>query len=369
MQPTNRVECDEIFVPVFATARSRTRLTAANFAAESLRAQMREFATDESQADLLSEINSRIRSRGSLPYPFFWDASLSLADAPDQPVVCRWSVLPNLDRENPDRDEWTITVVPWAGEGLSRVTHRISSTVGTRFFWAEYARSYDPVLNEMPFYQTAVHRHVSAIADVGAQRVLDVGCGTGNVALPLALQGRSVTLIDNCIEMLETAHDKLRKENLHPPSEFHLLSATDMKPFETSSFDAVNVLLVLFNIAEGRQALESIVNCVRPGGLLVFTEPLRSFDEEPLLELGQEIVRQSAIPRIDYHWRVVSQAGQRLGQLIRDVPDQNSQPGTALIRADELPESLSELGCDVVTNIDSHLGQCRHIVAIKRLDL
>lgn len=367
MQPTSRVENDEISVPVFSTTLSRTRLSAANFAAESLWSQMREFSSDESQADLLNEINSRIRTRGLLPYPFFWDASLSPVDAPDQLVVCRWSVLPNLDREDPDLDEWTITVVPWAGDGLSRVVRRISMSVGTRFFWAEYARSYDPVLNEMPFYRTAVHRHVSAIADVGAQRVLDVGCGTGNVALPLALQGRSMTLIDNCSEMLETAHSKLRKENLHPPSEIHLLSATDMKPFETASFDAVNVLLVLFNIAEGRQALESIVNCVRPGGLLVFTEPLRSFDEEPLLELGQQIVKQSTIPRIEYHWRVVSQAGQRLGQLIRGGPDQHSTTGTDLIRADDLPESLSELGCDVVTNIDSHLGQCRHIVATKRM--
>ena len=352
-------------LPIFSTICSN-ELVASNNAARALIAEVQEWADPEQRSYLFKEVFGRIAASQNRSYPCVWHASLRQKDVPFELIDCIWTAFPSLHPDDPKADQWTISVLPSAGPGLNRVMQRIADEVGVHAFWAEYARSYDPVLLKIPFYQTAMNRHVTAIAESKAIRVLDVGAGTGNVAIPLARQGCQVTLIDNCAEMLLKAQAKAVDANLSSACDFHLLTATSLDQFEHDSFDAANVLLVLFNIAEGQQAIEAIVRCVRPGGRLVFTEPLRSFDEKPLLELGKSVIEGCDDTRINSHWQVVSQAGHRLGRLIRSNSSAEAATEDRTIRAEELPETLSKLGCEVIANLDSHLGQCRHIVAVKR---
>ena len=58
------------------------------------------------------------------------------------------------------------------------------------------------ILPEMPFYREVVDRHLAAIREAGAARVLDIGAGTGNVAVPLLKDGVPVAAVDISRAML-----------------------------------------------------------------------------------------------------------------------------------------------------------------------
>jgi SAM-dependent methyltransferase len=81
--------------------------------------------------------------------------------------------------------------------------------------WEAYAESYDHILPILPFYQEAVRRHVNRLTGASIQRVIDVGAGTGNVAVQLAPRGVEVTAIDISRAMLDQLRGK--KRSARPP--------------------------------------------------------------------------------------------------------------------------------------------------------
>src|SRR4029078_6899680 len=76
--------------------------------------------------------------------------------------------------------------------------------------WASYAASYDRILPILPFYQEAVRRHVEALTGAGIRRGIDVGSGTGNVAVHLASRGVEVTAVDLSGAMLDRLQRKIQ---------------------------------------------------------------------------------------------------------------------------------------------------------------
>src|SRR5215471_20791295 len=76
--------------------------------------------------------------------------------------------------------------------------------------WEVYAQSYDSILPILPFYREAVNRHVAALSIHGARNVIDVGAGTGNVAIQLAQRGIAVTAIDISPGMLKQLRSKAK---------------------------------------------------------------------------------------------------------------------------------------------------------------
>jgi ubiquinone/menaquinone biosynthesis C-methylase UbiE len=99
--------------------------------------------------------------------------------------------------------------------------------------------------------------------------VLDVGCGTGFLALLLARQGHVVTGIDIASEMLDRAQAK--PQSLGLAVDFQLLDA-DRLPFSDHSFDLVVERHVIWTMPEPTRALEEWSRVLRPGAHLVLVE-------------------------------------------------------------------------------------------------
>jgi ubiquinone/menaquinone biosynthesis C-methylase UbiE len=59
----------------------------------------------------------------------------------------------------------------------------------------------DPVHGDLPAY-------LNLVAELRADRVVDVGCGTGRLALLLAARGHDVVAVDPAPASLEVARDK-----------------------------------------------------------------------------------------------------------------------------------------------------------------
>lgn len=101
--------------------------------------------------------------------------------------------------------------------------------------------------------------------------VLDLGCGTGEVALRLAARGHVVTLLDSVAEMLDLAADTLRRMHQRPPiaPAFVHASIEDAPDlFEGKTFDLLLCHTVVEYFPQPESALIPVRSLLKPGGFL-----------------------------------------------------------------------------------------------------
>jgi SAM-dependent methyltransferase len=138
----------------------------------------------------------------------------------------------------------------------------------------------------MKFAEEELRRFASA-------RVLDLGCGAGRNAVPMALLGWSVFGIDLSWPMLSAAVARVRAERLD--HRLHLaLAPMDDIPAKGESFDLV-VAHGIWNLArsavEFRRAVGEAARVAKPGaGLFVFTFSRNTFSPETRGLAGEPFV-------------------------------------------------------------------------------
>ena len=114
--------------------------------------------------------------------------------------------------------------------------------------------------------------------------VLDVGCGTGTLAMEVARRigttGRVVG-VDPGTEQIARARAKAAQRNA--PVEFQI-GVIEQLPFPDQSFDVVFSTLMMHHLPAPlkRQGLAEIARMLKPGGCLVITDFMRKQDRQGL---------------------------------------------------------------------------------------
>ncbi len=106
-------------------------------------------------------------------------------------------------------------------------------------------------------------------------RVLDIGCGTGSLALRCAQRGGRVAGIDVSPRMLDVAREKLAAAGLKDQVELRQMSAIDLdETFPAHSFDVVMSSLVFSELSDEEQrfVLRACRRLLRKGGRLVVAD-------------------------------------------------------------------------------------------------
>jgi SAM-dependent methyltransferase len=121
----------------------------------------------------------------------------------------------------------------------------------------EAARYYDnnpTIVNDIPFYQKMIpHPDIS---------MLELGCGTGRVVLPLTRHCRYIQGIDISPAMISICREKLLKANI-PPTKVQVVEG-DISDFEFDlTFDLITAPFRVIQNLETDEEIDGLFRCIR----------------------------------------------------------------------------------------------------------
>ena len=135
-------------------------------------------------------------------------------------------------------------------------------------FWNNIAEKYSrkPVANPDAFERKiAITKSRMNAQDV----LLDIGCGTGSLALRLAPHCAQIHGLDLSSEMIRIAKDKAASQQVSNVT-FHVGPFDDsFKTFDAESLDGICAYSLLHLVADRAATLAQVFRLLKPGGFLV----------------------------------------------------------------------------------------------------
>ncbi|NBB92905.1 MAG: methyltransferase domain-containing protein [Gammaproteobacteria bacterium] len=168
-------------------------------------------------------------------------------------------------------------------------------------FDTRVAAQYDVLRGHPSEVSTEIGRVIAGYLGARA-RVLELGVGTGRIALPLAAAGCEVHGIDVSSHMLAELARRVRVDEL---SGIHLaLGDITALPYREGVFDGAIAVHVLHLVADWAGVLARVGRLVRPGGTLVlgrdwidpesFSGMIRTHFRRTVVEVGREMLPPGA---------------------------------------------------------------------------
>ena len=190
----------------------------------------------------------------------------------------------------------------WDPKGSSAMLHRLN-----------------PV--RLGFLRAAADEHfglpAASLKPLAGRRALDVGCGAGLLAEPLARLGAEVTGVDAAPENIAAASAHAAGSGL--AIAYH---CGDVATLGLSGFDLVTAMEVIEHVADKPAFLFALAAALAPNGLMLLSCPNRTTKSRLLLVEGAE--RLGLIPRGTHHWddfitpdelrELLAEAGLKMGE-------------------------------------------------------
>ncbi len=135
--------------------------------------------------------------------------------------------------------------------------------------------SYDALIRRaVPRYEEMSERLVDYLPP-GATRILELGCGTGNLSLRLAARypGAWLTLVDAAPEMIAATRERMTAEHPHVRVDYRT-ERFEALGLPTGGFDLVTSSISLHHVRDKAPVYAAIFAALAPGGSLRFADQL-----------------------------------------------------------------------------------------------
>jgi 2-polyprenyl-6-hydroxyphenyl methylase/3-demethylubiquinone-9 3-methyltransferase len=160
----------------------------------------------------------------------------------------------------------------WDANGPFKPLHRINSTRLT-YIRDQLCRKFG--------------RDKKAAGSLKGLTVLDIGCGGGLVAEPLARLGAEVTGIDPAPENIEAAKAHARGARLEIA---YRAETAEALAASGARFDAVLLLEVVEHVPDVPALLKAVAPLVKPGGMMIVSTLNRTLKAYALAIVGAELI-------------------------------------------------------------------------------
>ncbi|MFC3593825.1 bifunctional 2-polyprenyl-6-hydroxyphenol methylase/3-demethylubiquinol 3-O-methyltransferase UbiG [Novosphingobium piscinae] len=151
----------------------------------------------------------------------------------------------------------------------------------------------------LAFVRAAIDGHWQAdsrsLRPLAGKRALDVGCGAGLLAEPLARLGAETTGVDAAAENIAAARAHAAGAGL--TIDYH---AGDIATLDLGQFDLVTSMEVIEHVADKPAFIAALAARLAPGGLMILSTPNRTLRARLVLVEAAE--RFGRIPRGTHHW-------------------------------------------------------------------
>lgn len=125
------------------------------------------------------------------------------------------------------------------------------------------------------FFERVFHRvrvrTILDLMDYSGKKVLDLGCNTGIILMPLLRRGVDVVGVDIGPDDIRQAKRNLLRKGLDP-ARVQVAAGANL-PFGEEAFDVVLLIDVLEHVADPVAVTKEIRRVLKPGGLVVATVP------------------------------------------------------------------------------------------------
>ncbi|MHA1915064.1 MAG: class I SAM-dependent methyltransferase [Promethearchaeota archaeon] len=144
------------------------------------------------------------------------------------------------------------------------------------------------------FFKRAYVKFNHLLGNVEGKKVLDVGCGTGNLSFFLAHKGANVTGIDLSKNFIEFCKETAMKLKLS--IDFKEMNA-QLPEFPEESFDIIVGSRIIHHLPDIKLFLGECKRLLKNGGYVVFIEPLK---KNPIVQLNRKFYAPKARTRHEH---------------------------------------------------------------------
>jgi len=149
--------------------------------------------------------------------------------------------------------------------------------------WDRFSDNYDAIFLENPLYVDTIRKMLTQVVGAGGLKVLDLGCGTGNVSAALiewaADRPVEVVAVDPSEGMRARCAERFSGVKSVAVLEGHALGI----PAEADSFDCAVSNLALHHVPPDERAAcaAEMFRVLKPGGRLVYADMFTDVDADP----------------------------------------------------------------------------------------